>query len=64
MVAEIGTDMSRFPSRKHPTSWAGVCRGNMQSAGKRPGRRTGKGNVWLRAMLALIWSRPDFMARR
>ena len=57
LVAEIGTDMSRFPSAKHPASWAGVCPGNKQSGGKRLSGRTTNGNVWLRAMLGeAAWS--------
>jgi transposase len=51
LVAEIGTDPTRFPSAKHLASWAGVCPGNKQSAGKRLSGKTTKGNVWLRAML-------------
>ena len=51
LVAEIGTDTPRFPSAKHLASWAGVCPGNKQSAGKRLSGKTTKGNVWLRAML-------------
>jgi transposase len=43
--------MTRFPSAKHLASWAGVCPGNKQSAGKRLSGKTTKGNVWLRAML-------------
>jgi transposase len=57
IVAEIGTDMSRFPTAKHLASWAGVCPGNKESAGKRLSGRTTKGNVWLRAMLGEVaWS--------
>src|SRR5215471_8705668 len=57
LVAEIGTDISRFPSAKHLASWVGVCPGNKESGGKRLSGRTTKGNVWVRGMLAeAVWS--------
>lgn len=51
IVAELGTDMSVFHGAPQLASWAGVCPGNHESAGKRKGGRTTKGNVYLRSML-------------
>jgi transposase len=51
IIAETGGDMSAFPTAKHLASWAGVCPGNDESAGKRRSGRTRKGSKWLRANL-------------
>ncbi len=51
LVAEIGTDMSRFPTAGHLASWTGMCPGQNESAGKRKSGRTRKGSPWLRSAL-------------
>lgn len=48
LVVELGTDLRRFPTAGHLASWAGVCPGNHESAGKQRSGRTRKGNPWLR----------------
>ena len=51
IISEIGTDMSRFASPQHLASWAGMCPGNNESAGKRKTGKTRKGSKWLRTTL-------------
>jgi transposase len=51
LIAEVGTDMGRFGSAAQLASWAKVCPGNNESAGKRYSGRTGQGNGWLRSGL-------------
>jgi transposase len=57
IVAEIGADMSVFPTAGHLASWAGLCPGNNESAGKRHTGKTTKGSQWLRTVLVQVaWS--------
>lgn len=57
IIAEIGVDMSRFPTAGHLASWAGLCPGNHESAGKRRSGKARKGNAALRtALCEAAWS--------
>ena len=51
LIAEIGVDMSRFPDENHLSSWAAICPGNNESAGKRKSGKTRRGNNYLKATL-------------
>jgi transposase len=67
MVAEIGTDMSAFPTARHLASWAARCPGNDRSAGKRRSGRTRNASKWLgialeEAALAAIRSKNTYLA--
>ena len=57
MVSEMGVDMSRFSTDAHLASWAGMCPGNHESAGKRLSGKTNKGSTYLRtALIQAAWA--------
>ena len=64
ILAEIGDDLSSFPSIRHFTSWAGICPGVKESAGKSlKGSRSLKGNRWLKSILVEVASGISLMKK-
>jgi transposase len=67
MIAEVGVDLSRFPTAGHLAAWSGLAPGNRESAGKRKRAPTRHGNVWLKgalgvAALSISRSKGNYLA--
>jgi len=65
IIAEVGTDMGRFPKPGNMASWCGLCPGNRKTANKRHSGRIGKGNQYIRrAMVQAAWAASRITRRR